>query len=56
MHGDVPKMAGKMQGKDVMHGEPQQCLCEAQGLHTMSQQGLVSVTGHNSIPPLQLFA
>ena len=50
MHGDVPKMAGNARGKDTMctggRGDTMLCM-GVTGLCMMSQQGLVSVTGHN---------
>ena len=50
MHRDVPKMASNVWGKDTMcvgsQGDTMPCV-GVKGLRTMSQQGLVSVTGHN---------
>ena len=56
MHRDAPEMAGSAWGKDTMHaGGVTVTLHHAWkswGLHTMSQQGLMSVMGHNTHPSL----
>ena len=56
MHGDVPEIASNAWGKDTVcagdYGDAMPC-AGVTGLCTMSQQGLMSVTGHNSIPPLR---
>ena len=48
---DVPKMDGNAWGKDTTHvggcGDAMPCT-GFMGLHAMSQQGLMSVTGHNN--------
>ena len=53
MHGDAPKMAGEVQGKETMHvgSHNDTMLCiGVTGLCAMSQQGLMSVTGCNIWP------
>ena len=56
MYGDVPEMASNAQGKDTVAQGVAVTLYharESQGLHAMSQQGLVSILGCNGIPPLR---
>ena len=56
MHGDVPEMVGNVQGKDTVARRVVVTLghvWESQGLHAMSQQGLMSILGCNSIPLLR---